>query len=78
MWEALRPHWGKILGTIYALILSFVYLFFGFGRMLVVALILALGYWVGGRLDGQEQMRDWLQKILPASFFDRDRPDRDR
>lgn len=73
MWERLRPHWGKILGTSYALFLSFVYLFFGMGRMLVVAILLFLGYWLGGRLDQKEQLKDWLHKVLPASFFERDR-----
>ncbi|MDY0322516.1 MAG: DUF2273 domain-containing protein [Candidatus Carbobacillus sp.] len=76
MWERLRPHWGKILGTCYALFLSLVYLFFGMGRMLVVALIMFLGYWIGGRMDQKEQLKDWLYKMLPASFFERDRTER--
>lgn len=72
MGDFLRAHLGKLLGTAYGIVLSVVYLGFGFVRMLVVALLIALGYWIGARFDRKERLWDLLHRILPESFFDRD------
>ncbi|CAM3423918.1 DUF2273 domain-containing protein [Hydrogenibacillus schlegelii] len=77
-WQA---HLGKILGTAYALLVSAVYLAFGAWRAFVVAVLVALGFWIGSRYDRKDRLADWIMRFLPESFFtERERPffERDR
>ncbi|MBE3555172.1 MAG: DUF2273 domain-containing protein [Thermicanus sp.] len=71
MWEYVKIHKGKVVGVGVALFFSLVYLFFGFFRMIVVFLILALGYYIGSKLDRNESIEEILKKFIPEDFFNR-------
>ncbi|GAB2692932.1 DUF2273 domain-containing protein [Paenibacillus thermoaerophilus] len=57
-------HIGKTIGVAAGLLLSVVYLFFGFWDMLVVGVILFLGYYFGHKSDRGEPfipLSEWLE-----------------
>lgn len=67
MWkEWFTNHKGKLIGAIVGIFLGFIYLFWGFWDMLIFALIVYIGYYVGNRLDHKqssdraEQLWHWL------------------
>jgi uncharacterized membrane protein len=69
MWQELwEQHKGKLAGVIGGLFLSFVYLFFGFWDMLIVAFIIGLGYLIGKQADERklglilEEFLAWLNE----------------
>jgi len=57
------------LGTLFGVLLGLLYLLFGFWRMLVVALLILGGYYIGKKADEKERLRDVLARILPDHFF---------
>ena len=58
-----------MLGTMFGLLLGLLYLLFGFWRMLIVALLVLGGYYLGKKADERERLRDVLARILPDHFF---------
>jgi len=64
-----NEHPGKCLGTLFGVLLGLLYLLFGFWRMLVVALLILGGYYIGKKADEKERLRDVLARILPDHFF---------
>jgi uncharacterized membrane protein len=67
--ELWTQHRGKLLGTLFGFLLGVLYLLVGFWRMLVVALLILGGYYVGKKADEKERLRDVLARILPDHFF---------
>lgn len=55
--EELWQHRGKVIGAGLGLLAGIFVLLFGFWRTLLLVILLALGYTVGGRIDaGQEPL----------------------
>lgn len=67
--ECWNQHRGKMLGTLFGLLLGVLYLWVGFWRMLVVALLVMVGFYLGKKVDEKENLRDALARILPDHFF---------
>jgi len=67
--ECWNHHRGKFLGTLFGLLLGVLYLLVGFWRMLVVALLILGGFYLGKKVDEKERLRDVLARILPDHFF---------
>ncbi|KAF0197410.1 MAG: hypothetical protein FD169_392 [Bacillota bacterium] len=56
---------GRIVGTISGLSFAFVYLHYGFLRTLFILLCATAGYYIGLRLDRDEDLRALLERLLP-------------
>jgi uncharacterized membrane protein len=69
MWNELwEQHKGKLSGLIGGVLLSLVYLFFGFWDMLITGFIVGVGFLVGKQADERklgfvfEEMLSWLNE----------------
>lgn len=67
MWKHVwERHRGATIGTIGGLFFGFIYLFFGFWNMLMFALIVSIGFYIGMKVDKGEdwfpthRLADWL------------------
>ena len=67
LWDVLRGEYaGRILGILFGLFCGFLYLFCGFWDMLIFALIVYVGYYIGRRFDERRRpvdfrpIRSWL------------------
>jgi uncharacterized membrane protein len=49
---AISRNWGKLLGAVLGLIVGIIIVSFGFWKAIFLVICLALGYFVGSRLDG--------------------------
>jgi len=67
----LQEHPGKAWMLALATLLSLVYLFFGFWKMLGVAIIYALFYEIGRWLDGEGELRKRVIQTFPEFFVSR-------
>ncbi|MBT9252381.1 MAG: DUF2273 domain-containing protein [Brockia lithotrophica] len=67
----LRAHPGRAGMLAFATLLSLVFLFFGFWKMLGVALIYALFYEIGRWLDGEGELRKLVVQTFPEFFVSR-------
>lgn len=56
---------GRILGTALGIIVAIFIILFGFINTVFIAALGAVGYMIGTRLDGDESLRDLLERILP-------------
>lgn len=56
---------GRIIGTLVGLLFALVYLHFGFFRTLFIVVCATAGYYVGVRLDADEDLRSLLERLLP-------------
>lgn len=65
MWRELwEHHKGKCIGVAMGLLLGIVYLFFGFWDMVMFALLVAIGFGIGRKVDRAELKEDvhrWFQ-----------------
>lgn len=69
MWEMLwNEHRGKCIGTALGFVLGIVYLFNGFWDMIIFASLLALGFYVGLKIDSRENLWEVIDRILPGKF----------
>lgn len=64
--RALLTHYrGRIIGTVVGVAFALVYLHFGPWRTLFIGVCALLGYYLGTRLDADEDWRSLLERILP-------------
>lgn len=56
---------GRIIGTLAGITFALVYLHFGFLQTLFIGAAGLLGYYIGTRLDADEDWRTLLDRILP-------------
>ncbi|WP_339062478.1 DUF2273 domain-containing protein [Tepidibacillus marianensis] len=66
LWE---EYPGKILGVLIGLLVGFIFLFVGFWKTLVFVGFVAIGLYIGHKLDSRENLHDVLEEILPDKFF---------
>lgn len=55
---------GRIVCTVLALLLGVIFLLWGFGEALVVAIFLAAGYLIGRQLDGHKDLQIATRKTM--------------
>lgn len=67
MWNELwERHKGRLIGVASGLFLGIIYLFFGFWDMLIVAFIIAVCAYAGGKYDADGfrfNADEWLSKL---------------
>jgi len=74
MWRELwSNYWKRIIGAAVGLFFGFIYLFTGFWDMLFVALLVAVGYWVGKQKEMNNGTAHSWQRLW-YSVLDRFRP----
>jgi len=56
---------GRLIGTVAGITLALVYLHFGFWHTLFIGVCGAIGFFVGMRVDADEDLRSLLERILP-------------
>jgi len=56
---------GRIVGTILGLGFALVYIHYGFLRTVFILLCAAVGYYIGMRVDGDEDLRALIERLLP-------------
>lgn len=65
--QFVSDNWGKLLGGLAGLVVSLVFILFGFWRSLFIFLCVALGIYFGRLLDRNEGIRGLLQRFWPDS-----------
>jgi uncharacterized membrane protein len=64
--RALLVHYrSRIIGTSAGIVFALVYIYFGFLQTLFIGACALLGYYIGTRLDADEDWRTLLDRILP-------------
>ena len=66
LWE---DHPGKIIGLSIGLLIGFIYLFVGLWKTIIFVFFVAIGLFIGYKLDNRESLHDVLEEILPDKFF---------
>lgn len=56
---------GRVVGTLLGLVFALVYLHYGFFRTLFILLCAAAGYYIGQRVDSDEDLRALIERLLP-------------
>ena len=56
---------GRIAGTIFGLFVALIIVHYGVFKGSFILTLAAIGYVIGNRLDGDESLRDLLERILP-------------
>lgn len=56
---------GRIVGTILGLAFALVYIHYGFLRTFFILLCSTAGYYIGFRLDDNEDLRALMERLLP-------------
>lgn len=69
MWEKififiLEEHRGKTIGIILGLLASILFISYGFWRTLFIIFCIALGYFIGKRLDENKNFDQWLKQMF--------------
>lgn len=56
---------GRIVGTFLGLSFALVYIRYGFLGTLFILVCATIGYYIGLRLDGDEDLRALIERLLP-------------
>lgn len=59
---------GKVICSILGFIIALLMLTIGFFRTLLLLLFIGFGYFIGDKLDKNENLLDILERILPSSW----------
>lgn len=63
--ETLLNHRWKIIGSISGFFISMLIIFMGLFKSLFIIFCVLIGYYIGRRIDNNENLSDVLDKILP-------------
>lgn len=55
-----QEHRGKSVGVILGLTASILFVTMGFWRTIFIVICLAVGYWIGKRVDEHHSFDDWM------------------
>lgn len=58
-----QEHRGKTVGVILGLVASVLFVTLGFWRTIFIAFFLAIGYWLGKRVDENYSLNEWMSKF---------------
>ncbi len=65
MIDLLYTHMGKVIGIVAGIFVGIIFLLVGFWKTLFFVIIVAIGYYVGTRVDNNENIRDVIERFLP-------------
>lgn len=65
MWDKLfaaiwQDHRGKAIGILLGLLASILFVTVGFWKTIFIILCLAVGYWIGKRIDDHQTFESWM------------------
>lgn len=63
--KALVLYHGRIIGTAAGIVLAFLLLHYGVLRTSFILVLSSLGYFLGSRIDSNEDLRSLLERLLP-------------
>ncbi|SHE45581.1 Small integral membrane protein [Seinonella peptonophila] len=69
IWLFVEQHKGQTFGILLGLLLGFIYLWFGFWKMLFFSIILGLSYLIGVQFDRKEDVKQMIDNILLDKFM---------
>lgn len=61
----LSKHWGKLAGALGGLVFALPFVVFGFWKGLFIIFCIALGLFLGWRVDENQGLRNFLEKLFP-------------
>lgn len=64
-WNLLSRHWGKILGGLIGLVFALLIVKFGFWKGIFIMICIAVGIYIGWRIDENKGLRNLLERFLP-------------
>jgi len=64
MQEILRNHRGKVIGAVVGFIFGLLTVVLGFWKTFFVTLCIAIGYFIGKRMDDNDDFKKWVNKII--------------
>ncbi|TZE83446.1 DUF2273 domain-containing protein [Calorimonas adulescens] len=64
-YDILEKHFGKIVGMILGLLFAVLVIAVGFWKTVFVLFCILLGYFFGKIIDNHEDLRSFLDRILP-------------
>lgn len=68
--EIYSTHRGGILGAVAGLIVSVAILLFGFFKVLFIAILAGIGYYIGKRIqDDKDHIKNLLDRVLPPGTY---------
>ncbi len=59
---------GKVIGAIAGILIGLIYLIVGFFKTLVFVILVGLGYYIGTKIDKNEDIRELIERFLPAHW----------
>ncbi len=62
-----EEHRGKAIGVAIGLVAAILFLSFGFWRALFIIFCIAIGYFIGKRIDEDKNFDQWIKKIFKDS-----------
>lgn len=63
----LAAHQGRVIGTCVGFIVGILWAILGWWRAAIFLFCLALGYFIGYRLDRKDSWREILERVFPPS-----------
>lgn len=61
-------HRGKAIGIILGLIASLLFISYGFWRTIFIMLCIALGYFIGKKIDDHADIETWFRNLLNKKY----------
>lgn len=58
---------GRLIGIFVGLLTGLLWAFLGWWRAVIFLFCLALGYFIGYRLDHKDSLREIIEKVLPPT-----------
>ncbi len=66
--DLLKNHLGKLMGSVIGFIVAVLIIFFGFFKTLFIIFCVLVGYFIGKKIDNNDRVSDFLDRILPPGF----------
>ncbi|MEA1960247.1 MAG: DUF2273 domain-containing protein [Bacillota bacterium] len=61
-------HRGKAIGILLGLVASLLFISYGFWRTIFIMICIALGYFIGKKIDEHADIETWLKNLLKQKY----------
>ncbi len=61
-------HRGKAIGVILGLVASILFITYGFWRTIFIIVCIALGYFIGKKLDDHTDIEAWIKNLFKQKY----------